>query len=61
MMDSLCGNSGEGGDYQASPEYLKTFAEAVVAAVAYGDPSHTAGAPWNLGSSKTTASSPAKT
>ncbi|KAH7625332.1 cutinase-domain-containing protein [Sordaria sp. MPI-SDFR-AT-0083] len=56
MMDSLCGNSGEGNDYQASKGYLEVFNETVVAAVAYGDPSHTVngtdgGAPWNLGSS----------
>lgn len=25
MMDSLCGNSGEGNDYQASKEYLDVF------------------------------------
>ncbi|KAK3399573.1 cutinase-domain-containing protein [Sordaria brevicollis] len=53
MMDSLCGNSGEGNDYQASREYLDVFNKTVVAAVAYGDPSHTVdkGATWNLGSS----------
>ncbi|KAK3949868.1 cutinase-domain-containing protein [Pseudoneurospora amorphoporcata] len=56
MMDSLCGNSGEGNDYQASKGYLDVFNETVVAAVAYGDPSHTVdgpdgGAPWNLGTS----------
>ncbi|KAJ4412564.1 hypothetical protein N0V85_003657 [Neurospora sp. IMI 360204] len=55
MMDSLCGGvPGEGSDYQASKGYLEVFNETVVAAVAYGDPSHTAGAPWNLGSSTKT-------
>lgn len=55
MMDSVCGGiPGEGSDYQASKGYLEVFNESVVAAVAYGDPSHTAGAPWNLGTSTKT-------
>ncbi|KAK0622026.1 cutinase-domain-containing protein [Bombardia bombarda] len=52
VMDSLCGNSEAG--FTPTLDLDAMFDSHVVAAVTFGDPSHTVGAPWNLGTSNKT-------
>ncbi|KAK0732253.1 cutinase-domain-containing protein [Lasiosphaeris hirsuta] len=52
VMDALCGNSEEG--FMASADLAAGFRASVVAAVTFGDPSHTLDAPWNVGTSNRT-------
>ncbi|KAK3354024.1 cutinase-domain-containing protein [Lasiosphaeria hispida] len=52
VMDALCGNSEAG--FTASADLVAGYRSSVVAAVTFGDPSHTLNAPWNVGTSNNT-------
>ncbi|KAK3323148.1 cutinase-domain-containing protein [Cercophora scortea] len=52
LMDALCGNSEWG--FTPSADLSESYDSSVVAAVTFGDPSHTVGAPWNAGTSNKT-------
>ncbi|KAK3688875.1 cutinase-domain-containing protein [Podospora appendiculata] len=52
LMDALCGNSEWG--FTPSADLSESYESSVVAAVTFGDPSHTVGAPWNAGTSNQT-------
>ncbi|KAK4224903.1 cutinase-domain-containing protein [Podospora fimiseda] len=52
LMDAICGAAGDA--YQVSEKLTMALKEQVIASVGFGDPSHTAGAPWNAGTSNKT-------
>ncbi|KAK3997445.1 cutinase-domain-containing protein [Cladorrhinum sp. PSN332] len=52
LMDSICGGAADG--YRVPENLTKALESQVVANILFGDPSHTAGAPWNSGTSNKT-------
>ncbi|KAK4160808.1 cutinase-domain-containing protein [Cladorrhinum sp. PSN259] len=49
LMDAICGNAGD--QFEVSENLTKALETQVVANVLFGDPSNTAGVPWNVGTS----------